>query len=225
MSLAETTTNVEYPESDGEPMGETDLHIDWMFRLRSMLKYRYRNQRVYVACDLLLYFKEGEPQRCVSPDVFVVKNCDPAFRRVYKLWEEGQPPHVAMEVTSRDTRREDEVFKPKTYADIGIAEYFLYDPTSDYLRPALQGHRLAGESYERIVPDAQGRLLCEQLGLWLTLQDRELAIYDVQSGAQLLTAEDAQGAALEAERAAREAAEAELERLREELRRSKDTQA
>jgi len=30
MSLVQTVDQIEYPESDGKPMGETDLHRDWI---------------------------------------------------------------------------------------------------------------------------------------------------------------------------------------------------
>ncbi len=33
MSLLTSYTDIEYPESDGKPMGETDLHRDWMVRI------------------------------------------------------------------------------------------------------------------------------------------------------------------------------------------------
>jgi hypothetical protein len=81
MSLAEIQFQIEYPESDGQPIGETDVHIHWMIRLRDILKHRYRSARVYVAADLMLYYVEGNPAKVVSPDVFVVKDCEQGFRR------------------------------------------------------------------------------------------------------------------------------------------------
>jgi Uma2 family endonuclease len=226
MSLVETTAEVEYPESDGQPVGETDLHIEWVFRLRNMLKRHYRGQRIYAAANMLMYFQKGAPYRCVCPDVFVVKDSDPMFRRTYKVWEEGQAPHVVIEVTSRSTKRQDEVHKPGIYAEIGVREYFLYDPSSEYLIPPLQGHRLVGSHYQPIEPDVDGRLYCEQLGLRLWREDHDLVIEDAQTGTRLLTGEEAERAAVSAERAAKEAeraarlaAEAELEKLRDQLRR------
>ena len=103
MSLIDTATEIEYPESDGRPMGETDLHRDWMIRLLDMLKYRYRGQRVYVASDLLVYYQEGDPKRYVVPDEFVVLDCEPGRRRTFKIWEEGKVPNVVIEVTSKGT--------------------------------------------------------------------------------------------------------------------------
>jgi Uma2 family endonuclease len=202
-------------------MGETDWHRDWIIRLIDMLQQRYRGQQVYVTGDLLLYYEEGNPKRFLVPDVFVVLNHQPGMRRIYKLWEEGQPPNAVIEVTSRSTKREDANAKPQKYAAIGVGEYFLFDPTNDYLRPPLRGYRLTDERYVPIEPDATGGLICEQLSLRLCLEAGELVIYDLETGEPLLTEAGAERAALEAERAAlqreqtaREAAEAEVQRLR-----------
>jgi Uma2 family endonuclease len=206
-----TTLEIEYPETDGRPMGETDVHRHWMYRIIDLLKHRYRDQQVYVTGDLLMYYEEGNPSRFVAPDAMVVKDCDPGPRRTFKIWEEQRIPAAVFETTSRYTKREDSVYKPQLYERLLIPEYFLYDPTADYLRPPLQGHRLVGDKYVRIEPDASGRFLCSELGLWLRLEDGELVMYDCESGLRLLTE-------VEDERAAREAAEAENERLRARLK-------
>jgi Uma2 family endonuclease len=209
--MASHAVEIEYPETDGRPMGETDLHRDWMIRIIDLLKHRYHGQRVYVSGDLLLYYEKGNPKKFVVPDAMVVKDCDPGRRRIFKLWEEGRIPCVVFETTSLKTKRRDASYKRPLYRQLGIAEYFLYDPTADYLRPPLQGHRLGIAGYELIAPDAAGRLLCQELSLWLRLEDSDLVMYDCQNGARLLSeAED--------ERAGREAAEAEIQRLRAKLR-------
>ena len=212
MSVVSTNTLIEYPESDGRPMGETDWHIEWTLRLRELLKYRYRDQNVYVASDLLMYYNEGVPQDYVVPDGFVVLECSPHRRRIFQTWKEQRVPNVVFEFTSKSTRRSDEVFKPRIYAEIGVAEYFLYDPQNEYLKPCLQGYRLAGEGdYIRIDVNSQGRLECQQLGLTLELaDDAELVLRDAVSGAPLLT---------EAESLAQRnvAIEQEIQRLRRQL--------
>ena len=38
MSTAISDVEIEYPESDGKPMAETEWHIDAIIRMRSMLK-------------------------------------------------------------------------------------------------------------------------------------------------------------------------------------------
>jgi Uma2 family endonuclease len=220
-----TTLEIEYPETDGQPMGETDLHRQWMYRIIDLLTHRYRDQRVYVTGNLLVYYEEGSPSRFVVPDAMVVKDCDPGVRRTFKLWEEQRIPSAVFETTSRYTKREDTVYKPQLYERLLIPEYFLYDPTADYLPPPLQGHRLVEDKYVRIEPDASGRLLCSELGLWLRLEDGELVMYDCESRLRLLTeaeeeraGHEAERAAREAAEAAREAAEAENERLRAKLK-------
>jgi hypothetical protein len=93
-------------------MGETDLRQWWMIRIADWLRFRYQGQRVYVSGNLLIYPEEGNNLRHVAPDCFVTLDCDPGFRRTYKVWEEGKPPDVVFEVTSSSTRRQDEFDKP-----------------------------------------------------------------------------------------------------------------
>ena len=214
MNLTHPEVEIEYPESDGKPLGETDLHRHWIVRLIDILAYRYRGQRVYVSGDLLVYYLEGNPKKFIVPDVFAVKDCDPGFRRVFKIWDEGRVPNAAIEVTSRKTKREDLKAKPAIYARIRVPEYFLYDPTGDYLNPQLQGFRLVGTDYCPIEPDTTGALVCEQLNLLLRLEDGRLALFDRTTGERLLTEGEAERAAREAEQTARTAAEAEVQRLR-----------
>ncbi len=71
----------------------------------------------------------------------------------------------------------------------------------------MQGYRLFGDHYEPIAPDENGRLLCRELDLSLSLENGDLVMHDVASGARLLSE-------AEAERAA---AEAEIQRLRKKL--------
>lgn len=212
MSLVQAQAEIEYPESDGKPMAESDLHFDWTVAIRDILKQRYRGQRVYVGSDLLVYYVEGNPRKSVAPDEFVVKDCDPGRRRTFKTWEEGRTPDVVIEITSSSTRSEDEQEKPPKYAELGVKEMFLYDPTADYLDPPLQGYRFSGRKKTRIQPDASGALECRELGLHLRLDGGELRIFDSQTGERLLTeAETANARA--------EAAEDEVRRLREQLSR------
>ena len=118
-----------YPESDGQPMAETDVHRDLMIDLIAMLReYFHDDPQVYISGNLFLYYQEGNPRRVVAPDVFVVKGIPGGRRRIYKLWEEGRPPDVVFEVTSPSTRGEDLRTKHALYARLGVAEYFLFDP-------------------------------------------------------------------------------------------------
>jgi Uma2 family endonuclease len=208
MASRRITKEIDYPESDGKPMAESDVHRDWMVLLIELLRFFFAGQRVYVSGNLLLYYVEGDPSRSVSPDVFVVKDCDPRRRRIYKVWEEGKGPDFALETTSRKTRRQDLGPKMDLYARLGVGEYFLYDPLSEWLNPNLQGYRLVNGRYVRLEPDATGGLVSEQLGITFRVEDGQLALYVTATGERLMS-----GAEQAAEQAsARKVAEARARR-------------
>lgn len=49
---------IEYPEADGRPMAEADLHRDLMFYVIHLLRRYLAGQQVYVSGNLLLYYEE-----------------------------------------------------------------------------------------------------------------------------------------------------------------------
>jgi Uma2 family endonuclease len=236
ITTATTEKPIHYPESDGKPMAETDVHIDALIYLRETLKaYFTAEPRVYVAGNMLLYYEEGNPAFCVAPDVFVVRGVTKRERRTYKIWEEEQPPTVVFEITSRSTRLEDLGTKRALYAELGVREYFLYDPLGEYLRPSLQGYRLEDGEYERTESEREFVLVSEALGLELRLETGRLRVVYPETGEPLLTPAEAYAARRVAEahadqeavqrqaaeaRAAR--AEAELVQLRAELERLRE---
>jgi Uma2 family endonuclease len=151
------TTQMHYPETDGKPMAETDVHIDTLIYLREALEDYFRDApQIYVAGNVLLYYEEGNPVACAAPDVFVVQGVAKRERRIYRLWEEGQPPAVVFEITSQGTRLEDLGTKRAVYAMLGVQEYFLYDPLEEYLRPPVQGYQLHEGEYQRLQPGGEG---------------------------------------------------------------------
>ena len=176
-----------YPESDGQPMAETDVHRDLIAMLR---EYFHDDPHVYISGNLLLYYEEGNPRRSVAPDVFVVKGVPGGRRRIYKLWEEGQPPDVVFEVTSRSTRGEDLRTKHELYARLGVAEYFLFDPLGEYLRPPLQGYRLTQGHYRMLSPAEDGSLWSAILELELHPRGESLRLFDPESRRWLPTPQE-----------------------------------
>ena len=201
---------IEYPESDGEPLGETDIHIEATIAALTSLKHWFRDAPdVYVASDNMLYFEEGVPSACVSPDVYVVRGIEKRLRRVYKVWEEGKGPDFVLEISSRQTRYRDQGDKRAIYAALGVKEYVLFDPTEDYLRPPLQMYRLApGGEYQRVLPSRDGSLESQVLGLRLSVYGLRIRFEDVQTGWTLLHDFELRDA-VEAERQARAEAQAE----------------
>jgi len=180
---------VDYPTSDGKPMGGSDLLRQVMMDLIQILQDRFAaGPNVYVSGDLLLYYEEGNPRRRVTPDVLVafgVPKLPP--RDYYLLWKEGKAPDVVIEMTCKRTRREDQKKKPVLYRDVlRVPEYFKFDPTEDYLKPSMQGHRLIEGQYLPIEP-VEGRLPSRLLGLHPERHGTELRLYDPAAGRWLPT--------------------------------------
>ena len=233
-----TDREIEYPESDGKPMAETDVHRNLMIDFIQMLKAHFQSESdIYVSGNLLLYYEKGNPRRSVAPDVFVVKGIENRQRRNYLLWEEGKSPDFVLELSSATTYRHDLNRKKRLYAQVlEVEEYFLYDPNHQYLNPPLQGYRLVDGTYVEIAP-VEDRLPSQVLGLELGLKtEGDLGLYNPHTQTWLLPPEeranqaearadqaeakaDQAEALAQQESLARQQAEAELERLRAELQR------
>ena len=215
---------IEYPESDGKPMAETDVHIRELTNTRSTLADFFRDKPdIYVSGNLLLYYEEGDPTESVSPDVFIAKGVPKGERRTYKIWVEKRPPTVVFEFTSRSTRLEDSGNKKALYAMLGVREYFLCDPLAEYLEPPLQGFVLEAGEYRRLPAGDDGSVMSHELGLRLKLEDSQLRLYVAATDERLLTPAEAQEKAREAGRKLAQAQE-EIERLKAELARLRGEQ-
>ncbi len=230
-----------YPESDGKPMAETDFHINVIVDLKFALRNYYRKQKdVYVSGCIMMYYVEGDPTKSVSPDVFVVKGVAKEPRRTYKIWDEGHAPNVVIEISSRKTKSEDFKSKMELYAQLGVKEYYIFNPEYPKRSKAFRAYRLAADQYVEVLV-MNGRVLSKELGLELVDTGETLRLYDPQRKQFLPTEAEEVEARQQAETAqrktekalrqeqkarlqeaeARKKAEAELARLREKLRKRK----
>jgi Uma2 family endonuclease len=183
-----------YPESDGKPIAETDIHRQLLFDLVFTLENFFRAQPdVYVSGNLFIYYVEGNPKKRVAPDIFVARGVKKRQRRIYKLWEEGVAPQVMIELTSRQTWREDLQEKWRLYEQLGVEEYFIFDPEYDYLDDPLVGYRLKDSKY-KVIGAHDGRLRSKVLGLELVDTGETLRLFDPTSGKFLPNMEEADGA-------------------------------
>jgi Uma2 family endonuclease len=203
-------TTVDYPDTDGLPMAESDFQRKPLtYAVEALDIYFQDRPDVYVSGNLFIYYSEGDPRAVVAPDVFVVFGAEKRDRPSYKLWEEPKAPDFVLEITSQSTRSEDQESKPQTYAQLGVREYVQYDPTGDYLKPPLQGLHLVADTYEPlpISERPQGRLVLYSavLGLELHVEDGQLHFYALETGQKLLTHHEAEQARLQAEQARLEA--------------------
>ncbi len=174
-----------YPESDGEPMGETGSHVRASMHLYGALRQFYLDKSdVYITADMFMYYEKGNPKACKAPDVMVIKGVpDDYERRSFKLWEEKAGPCVIFEISSRSTMLDDLVTKNNLYAALGVHEYYLFDPLREFLEEGLTGFRLANKKYIPILPDSQGRLHSEELVLNLVPEEEILRLLYPQTDA------------------------------------------
>ena len=211
MSALRQTVAVEldYPETDGKPMAETDKHRDLMTELIEQLKTHFQDDpQVYVSGNMLLYYEEGNSKKSLAPDVFVVRGVPKHLRRVYKLWEEGRAPDVVFEISSRATWGDDLQKKWRRYAQMGVREYFIFDPEYDYLEPALNAYRLVNGEYKQL-RSLGGVVTSKTLGLELVDTGETLRLRNPTTGQFLPTISELRNRA--------QSAEEELAQLRAEL--------
>ena len=196
---------VDYPDSDGQPVAETDFQRKPLWYANDALARHFRDRDdVYVSANMFVYYEEGNPRAVVAPDVFVVMGAPDHDRRTYKLWEEPKAPDFVLEITSHSTRNADQGSKRRTCASLGVAEYWRFDPTADYLDPPLRGENLVEGHYVRIplqrAPDGASVGRSGVLGLDLALAEGRLRLRDPATGRELPSSEEleARNAALNA---------------------------
>ncbi len=62
---------IEYPESEGKPIEETEFHVRAILHLYSALRQFFLQRgNIYVAADMFLYYEKGNPLASKTPDVW-----------------------------------------------------------------------------------------------------------------------------------------------------------
>jgi Uma2 family endonuclease len=139
---------IEYPDSDGQPMSDHDLQYKWIVVFKEGLETQFiHDPDVYVAGNLLWYPVEGKPKIRGAPDVLIVFGRPKGLRCSYKQWVEGGiAPQSVFEVRSPGNRRGELERKFEFYERYGVEEYYLCDPFSG----ALDGWRRRGAALKKI---------------------------------------------------------------------------
>ena len=174
-----------YPFSDAKPMAEGDYHGDVLDYAKGALRARFAGQEVYVSTDKFLFLEKGNRRDAVVPDVVVAFGPPSGPRQSYKHWEEGKAPDFVLEVLSASSWRNDIDRKPALYAELGVREYWTFDPRGVRTDggPRLEGWRLRRKgTRKRIVPSPSGDLRSEVLGLVLFRSGRLLRFRDSTTG-------------------------------------------
>ena len=178
---ANQETSIIYPSSDGEPVAETYAHLYALLVTLEVLRQYLEGRQATVLGNQFLYYAQGFPKLRVAPDVMVVFDVAPGGRDNYKIWEEGQVPAVIFEMTSSGTKDQDKVFKKTLYEQLGVQEYWLFDPKGEWVKEKLQGYRLRGDEYEQVTDSRS-----QPLQLRLQVEGQLIAFYREDTGEKLL---------------------------------------
>jgi Uma2 family endonuclease len=207
LTPANQVTEPFYPSGDGEPVAETFDHLYALLVTLEVLRQYLTGQQATVLGNQFLYYAQGFPRLRLAPDVMVIFNVEPGGRDNYKIWEEGQVPSVVFEITSESTREKDETFKKTLYAQLGVQEYWQFDPKAEWIPEQLRGYRLheflnaEGEVESVYEPISDGQ--SQVLQLRLTAEERLISFYRLDTGEKLLIPDEL-SAALQQEIQARQ---------------------
>ncbi|MEC4895029.1 MAG: Uma2 family endonuclease [Oscillatoria sp. PMC 1051.18] len=131
----ETSQNIIYPDSDGQPMADNTKQFRWIVVIKENLELLFAdNPDVFVAGDLLWYPVEGDNKIRTAPDAMVVFGRPKGDRGSYKQWEEDNiAPQVVFEILSPGNRLKEMARKFSFYNRYNVQEYYLYDPDNNEL--------------------------------------------------------------------------------------------
>ena len=174
-------SKIHYPCGDGEPVAETFDHLYVILITIEVLRLYLQDIQACVLGNQFLYYEEGNSGKRCAPDVMVSFGVRLGSRDNYKIWEEGAIPNVVFEMTSRGTSEKDNIEKINLYAQIGIEEYWQFDPKGEWISEQLRGFRLVDGQYVPIL-----NLVSTVLGLRLEVTGALISFYRSDNGEKLL---------------------------------------
>ena len=176
------------PEPPEDAMQQEDSHI----RILSIFKGHFRGRPDVLVSGGggFIYYDRYDMNAKRAPDVTIAFGVNAErirARNAYMVWEAGKPPDVAIEVASPSTAVRDIGVKREIYAEIGIGEYWLLDPSGgDLYGEPLIGEYLVNGEYRRYPTyrDDQGRLASrsEALNMDFYWDGAEFGIHDPATG-------------------------------------------
>ena len=177
---------------EGAELTQSIFHFAAIEYLLAVLGWLFHSQKVGVVSNINFYQTSKEDEVPQSPDIAIVDGLEIESRTdedkpSYYIGEDGPPPRLVIEVSSKKTWKADLFDKPATYAGMGINEYFTFDPnlhgiwTRQWRKQGrLLGWRLDRQSgqYRELEKDEAGRIWSEELQSWLAAEGHYLKLYD-----------------------------------------------
>jgi Uma2 family endonuclease len=137
---------------------------------------------------MILGFRRPDGTRYTTlPDVFVYRTPIAPDRPSLSLKIYG-PPALVIEVASESTYDSDldlEGGKGWTYAQGGVREYMVLDPTGMYVSELIRAWRLEGGIYQPWHAEADGRWHSQELPIAITIEEGTAAVYSGDGRRQL----------------------------------------
>ncbi|MGD1897256.1 MAG: Uma2 family endonuclease [Phormidesmis sp.] len=180
--LKEAQVNgVVFPPGDlysDEPQLETYLHLQQMVLLLNCLDWLWKDRTDYFSAgNLTVYYspRQRKSEDFRGPDFFVVLDTEKRPRKSWVVWEEdGKYPNIIIELLSTSTAKTDRGLKKQLYQDsFRTPDYFWFDPDS----LEFEGFHLVDGTYEALVPNPEGHLWSQQLGLYLGVYEQALRFF------------------------------------------------
>ena len=204
MTTGAAVAAIVYPETDGMPLPDGEYQAPLYIRVVSALRVHFRDvPGARVNGDTFLYYIEGDNNRRVSPDCYVVFGLSEAAEEslslerhnTYLIWEVGKPPDFVLEIASKSTASVDIGRKRDLYAELGVPEYWRYDATGGkFYGDPLVGEYLANGEYHRFEMryESDGRVWSHSdvLNLDIWWEDGILSFWDPVAGRWLLSHEE-----------------------------------
>ncbi|MBE9214163.1 Uma2 family endonuclease [Plectonema cf. radiosum LEGE 06105] len=197
---SETSTNIIYPDSDGQPMADNTKQFQWIVTIKENLEILFASQPdVFVAGDLLWYPVLGETTR-QAPDVLVVFGRPKGDRGSYKQWlEENIPVQVVFEILSPGNTLKEMAKKLSFYERYGVEEYYIYDSDKNDLNGWLRTQE-SGQNRLEVIEEIN-TWVSPRLGIRFHLTPQTLEIYRPDGEKFLTSVELAQQREQERQRA------------------------
>jgi Uma2 family endonuclease len=208
---------VMYEDEGQEQMGDSEIHTITLAILDAGLGAFLSGRPDYrVFSNLNVYYHRVNHWAYVSPDVMVVSPTRglPGPLTSYRIGEDGPAPTLVVEVLSRRSfQQQDLTNKPIIYADLGVREYLLADPTGAFMPEKLLIKHLQPDRTWTEAQDPDGGVTSD-LGFRVIIEsDGHVRVIDGKTGKRYVRPAEAQ-AELDAQREQIRKLEAELSSLR-----------
>ena len=216
---------------EGYVMPERTEHETISDDLADMLRGHFDAEATVAVFRDLVFEWDHPDVRPYAPDVAIIPNVrnPKADRGQFVVAEEGTRPICIIEIVSPSSREGDRVKKVNDYALVGVQEYVYIDHWTRKGQTVWEvtGYRLHENRYLPMLPDEDGALYCETLGLRIGVEAGQVWLEDSNTGEDLLTNLKARQALretterLQTETEARAAAETQAQAAQAEIARLK----